>query len=126
MDSSFVCSQMVNGSAVANALMGIPVPFPFLIAILMVMVTAFLLKHNFTKMFAPLFIYSIAGCFELLCLALWTLLSVFWSLGLQQPLSYVSVVYAPVLIGSVYVLLNVIQFVLWNRRIKTDKQYRLW
>jgi hypothetical protein len=43
------------------------------------LIKAFLLKHNFPKMFAPLFIYSIAGCFEFLCLALWTLLSVFWN-----------------------------------------------
>jgi hypothetical protein len=117
---------MVTGSAVANALMGIPVPFPFLIAILMVMLIAFLLKHNFPKMFAPLFIYSIAGCFEFLCLALWTLLSVFWNLGLQQPLSYANVVFATVLICSTYVILNIVQFVLWNKRIQADRQYRLW
>jgi hypothetical protein len=54
---------MVNGSAIAGALLSIPVPFPFLIAILMLMIVSFLLKHNFPKMFSPLFLYAIAGCF---------------------------------------------------------------
>lgn len=126
MDSAYSCSETVNGSAVAGALMSIPVPFPFLIAILMLMVVAFLLKHNFPKMFSPLFLYAIAGCFEFLSLALWTLLSVFWNLGNSSPLPYGSVVYAPVLIGCVYVCLNVVQFVLWSRKVQGDRQYRLW
>lgn len=126
MDSSYSCSQSVSSSAVANALLSIPVPFPFLICIIMVIIIAFLLKHNFPKMFSPLFIYSIAGGLEFLCFVLWTLLSVFWNIGLQQPLAYGSVVYAPVLIGCVYVVMNVIQFILWKVRVVPDRQYRLW
>jgi hypothetical protein len=126
MDAIYTCSQFVSGSAIGNALLSIPVPFPFLISILMVIIIAFLLKHNFPKMFSPLFIYAIAGCFEFLCLVLWTLLSIFWNMGLQQPQSYSSVIYAPVLIGCLYIIFNVLQFILWNARIVKDRQYRLW
>lgn len=126
MDSSYVCSALASTSAIANALLQIPVPFPFLIAMIMILIISFLLKHNFPKMFSPLFVYSLAGCLEFLCICLWTLLSAFWSLGLQAPLPYENVVYAPVLIGSVYVIFNVLQFVLWNVRVKVDKKYRLW
>ncbi len=126
LDSTFQCSSYVNSSAVAAALFKIPVPFPFLICILMIFIISFLMKHNFPKMFSPLFIYPLAGGLEFLCICLWTLLSVFWSQGLEQPLPYENVVYAPVLIAIVYFIFNVIQFVLWYFRIAQDKQYKLW
>lgn len=126
MDSSYSCSEFVSGSAISTALLKIPVPFPFLIATIMVLIIAFLLRHNFAKMFSPLFVYPLAGCLEFLCLCLWTLLSVFWNLGLEAPLPFASVVYAPVLIASAYIIFNVLQFVLWNKRVRTDRQYKLW
>lgn len=47
-------------------------------------------------------------------------------MGAQQPLPYESVVYAPVIIGGVYIFFNVLQFILWNKRIAADRQYKLW
>lgn len=47
MDSSQSCSVLISSSGVLAAMSQIPVPFPFLIAIIMVIIISFLLKHNF-------------------------------------------------------------------------------
>jgi len=39
----------------------IPVPFPFLIAIIMVIIVSFFLRSHYPKMFSPLFVYALAG-----------------------------------------------------------------
>jgi proprotein convertase subtilisin/kexin type 5 len=62
MDNNFVCSESITSSAVLAGILEMPVPFPFLIGIILLLVISFLLKNNFPKMFSPLFIYSIAGC----------------------------------------------------------------
>jgi len=64
LGSNYSCSYNLGASAVLSALSHVPVPFPFLIATLVVILLAFLLKHNYPKMFAPLFIYAVGGVLE--------------------------------------------------------------
>ena len=61
LNSNYSCSYNLDSSAVLSALSRIPVPFPFLIGTLVLIILGFLLKHNYPKMFAPLFIYSLGG-----------------------------------------------------------------
>jgi len=63
MDTNQICSIMISSSAFINAISQIPVPFPFLIATIMIIILSFFLKYNFTKMYSPLFIYSLVGLF---------------------------------------------------------------
>ena len=108
------------------ALSEIPVPFPFLISIVMLITLAFLLRHNYPKMFSPLFVYSLAGCLEQMCLGLWMYLCMVWNDNITYPLPLVSVVYAPALILVGYGILNLTQFVCWKCIIDTDRKYTLW
>ena len=57
---------------------------------------------------------------------MWIILTVLWNINLDSPHPYESIVYAPVIIGFVYITFNVIQFVLWTKIIATDRKYRLW
>ena len=64
LDGNYNCvvNQVITPSTTPAALAEVPVPFPFVIATLMVMVLGFFLRHNYSKMFSPLFVYSLAGC----------------------------------------------------------------
>ena len=45
-------------------------PFPFVIAIVLIIFMAFLIQSKFEKMYAPLFIYALGGLAEVGALAL--------------------------------------------------------
>lgn len=92
----------------------------------MVIVLSFFLKHAFPKMFSPLFIYSLAGALEELCLVMWTSLALLWNANIAFPSSFVSAVYATVLVLLAYFTLNVVQLVCWKCKIASDRQYKLW
>jgi hypothetical protein len=124
--SDYSCQKKPNDSAVLQALAQIPVPFPFLIAIVMLIVVAFLLKYHFQKMSAPLFLYALAGVPEQLSLILWATLAMLWNANVLEPLAFPSSPHATVLIVIVYFLLNVLQLILWRSRIVPDRQHRLW
>ena len=109
-----------------QALAQIPVPFPFLIAIVALVIVAFLLKYHFQKMSAPLFLYALAGVPEQLSLVLWATLAMLWNSNVVEPLPLPSSPHATVLILIVYLLLNVLELVLWRRRVVPDRQHRLW
>ena len=126
LSSTYTCSEVKSLSDVLAALSEIPVPFPFLIAILMVIVVSFFLKHNFAKMSSPIFIYSLAGVLEEFCLVMWTVLTLLWNANIKYTLPLVSVAYATILILIAYGILNITQFVLWNCRISNDRKYKLW
>lgn len=126
LNANYTCTEMVSSSAVLSALSQVAVPFPFLIAIIMVIVISFFLKHNYGKMFSPLFIYALAGVLEELCLVMWTTLALLWNANVVYPLPMVSVVYATILIVIGYGVMNGVQFVCWLCRIERDKKYRQW
>ena len=126
LSSTFTCTQNAHANAVLSALAEVPVPFPFLIVTIMVIILSFFLRYNYPKMFAPLFIYSLAGCLEELCLVLWATLSLLWNANVKYPLPLVSVAYGPVLILIAYGLLNIVQLVLWKCIIANDRKYKLW
>ena len=101
-------------------------PFPFLIASIMVIILSFFLRYNYPKMFSPLFIYSLVGCLEELCLILWAGLTLYWNYNIPTPLPLISVAYAPALILAAYGALNLTQFICWRCIIASDRKYKLW
>lgn len=77
-------------------------------------------------MYAPLFIYSLAGICEFLNLCLWTVLAVLWNLSITYPLPIASVVNIPIVIISAYLILNVLQLICWGCIIASDRKYKQW
>lgn len=57
---------------------------------------------------------------------MWTALALLWNANIPFPSPFPSVVYATVLILIVYSVLNVVQFIFWQYKIASDRQYKLW
>jgi hypothetical protein len=126
LTGAFSCAQTTSLTSAVASLSEIPVPFPFLIATLMLMLLAFFLRYNYPKMFSPLFLYALAGPLEAGCLVLWAVLAQLWNAARTYPLPLGSVAWAPVAILVGYGLLNVAQWLSWKCVVSQDRKYRLW
>lgn len=126
LGGDFSCSEVVSASAVLTALAQIPIPFPFLIASVAVLLLAFFLKHNYPRMFSPLFIYACLGLCEVLDLCLWTVLAVLTNAASSAPYPLASVINSPLLVIALYFCFNLAQLLCWASRIAVDRKYRLW
>jgi hypothetical protein len=126
LGGDFSCSEVVTASAVLGALAQIPIPFPFLIAAVAVLLVAFFLKHNYPRMFSPLFIYACLGLCEVLDLCLWTVLAVLTNAASPAPSPLASVINSPLLVLALYFSFNTAQLVCWATRVAVDRKYRLW
>jgi hypothetical protein len=108
-----------------SAVASLPVPFPFLILTIFTLVSSFMLKLYFSKMYIPVYLYSFCGLFEAGCIGLWTGLAIKTSsVNLQE--TVVNVYFATLLIVIVYVGFNVVGFVYGLCRLKGDKKYEGW
>lgn len=114
-----------DNSSILSSIAEIPVPFPFLIFVIVVIVAAFLLRYEYPKMFAPLFVYSFAGLAELGVLILWIVLIFVRDLGPKgsekQALKYVAIA-----IVAIYFLFNFTSFLLYMLVTKKDRKFVVW
>jgi hypothetical protein len=110
---------------VVSAISNMPVPFPFLILTIFTIVSAFILKIYFNKMYIPLYLYAFCGIFEAGCIALWTMLAVMTSNANLQD-SVVNIYFTTFVIVIVYVLFNIVSFSLSCLMLKKDKKFMGW
>jgi hypothetical protein len=77
-------------------------------------------------MLSSLFIYSLAGLFEILNLIMWTILAILWNLNNGYTYPIIHVVNAPVLILFVYFILNITHFICFQVKIRSDRKFKGW
>ena len=99
-------------------------PFPFVIASIVIIVLAFLIRLQFPKMFAPLFIYSFMGIAEAGLLALWIALIYFKTIEDSKLGEYLGL--AALVLCLTYCCLNVLGFFLFLFLVRRDRKYRVW
>ena len=99
-------------------------PFPFVIALILIIIMAFLIQSKFDKMYAPLFIYALGGLAEVGALALLIVLT--YLRGIQDSNLGGLLRWVISAIGGVYVLFNILSFILYVCRVRKDRKYKSW
>lgn len=68
------CVEDGGTTTTVNGVSEIPVPFPFIIASIVIITMGFLIHSRFKRMFAPFFIYALCGIAEVGVMVLWIML----------------------------------------------------
>ena len=99
-------------------------PFPFVIATIAIIVIAFLIRMQFPKMFAPLFIYSFMGIAEACLFGLWIALIHLRTIDDSRLGTYLKL--AAIVICFIYCAINILAFFFYLCIIRKDRKYRVW
>ena len=75
-------------------------------------------------MFAPLFIYAIAGLAEVGCLALW--ITLMWIYSVDATDLGTLIKYIGSGIGGIYIIFNILSFILFLALVRNDRKHRQW
>lgn len=118
------CTAIAEDSKSIAAVSELPVPFPFVIATIIIIILAFLIRMQFPKMFAPLFIYSFMGIAEVGLLALW--IALIYTRGISETKLGTYLKLAATALCIIYLGMNLLGFFLYLKIIRSDNKFRVW